>query len=101
MYLKALAAGLVLAVSAWASQAQITVDISKVTCAQFVHAELGNPRTLAVWLSGFYHGKNHVQTFEPLAFEQHVSKMQNYCYQEQNFKVPLIEAIDRVLGAGK
>ena len=101
MYLKALASGLVLAISAWSAQAQITVDVSKVTCGQFVHAELGTPRMVALWFSGFYHGKNNIRTYEPLVFEQHVSKMQNFCYQENNFKVLLIEAIDRVLGAGK
>jgi hypothetical protein len=32
------------------------------------------------------------------SFEDNVNKLQNYCYDEKNFKVPIMEAIERVLG---
>jgi len=27
-----------------------------------------------------------------------VNKLNNYCYDEKNFKVPIMEAVERVLG---
>jgi len=35
---------------------------SKITCEQFVHSKVGNPRTVAAWLSGFYHGQKGATT---------------------------------------
>jgi hypothetical protein len=32
------------------------------------------------------------------SFENNVSKLNNYCYDEKNFKVPIMEAVERVLG---
>jgi len=32
------------------------------------------------------------------SFEANVNKLTNYCYDEKNFKVPIMEAIVRVLG---
>src|SRR5262245_31384676 len=51
-------AGVFLAlISGSPAHAQVTIDASKVTCDQFVHAKVGAPRTVAAWLSGFYQGK--------------------------------------------
>ena len=37
---------------------QVIIDVSKVTCDQFAQGKIGEPRTTAVWLNGYYHGKN-------------------------------------------
>ena len=37
---------------------QVIIDASKVTCDQFAQGKIGEPRTTAVWLNGYYHGKN-------------------------------------------
>ena len=37
--------------------AQVTVDLSKVTCNQWVGYKITNPQNIALWLSGFQHGK--------------------------------------------
>jgi hypothetical protein len=35
------------------------------------------------------------------SFEDNVSKLTNYCYDEKNFKAPIMEAFEQVLGGGK
>ena len=40
-----------------AARAQVTIDVSKITCNQLVDREVGDPRDIAIWLSGYYHGK--------------------------------------------
>ena len=36
---------------------QVSIDVSKITCDQFAQGKIGEPRTTAIWLNGYYHGK--------------------------------------------
>lgn len=38
-------------------QAQVTVDVAKMTCGQFATYKVASPKNIAIWLSGYYHGK--------------------------------------------
>ena len=40
---------------------QVTIDVSKVTCDQFAQGKIGEPRTTAVWLNGYYHGSSSLK----------------------------------------
>jgi len=76
------------------------VDVTKITCDEFVArpAKIANPLYLAAWISGYYHAKRNDRTLDLQAFEENMNKVQNYCYDEKNFKVPIMEAVERVLG---
>src|SRR6476646_2271397 len=65
MYSK-LVAGSLFAVVASASplHAQMSLDVSKITCDQFVHHKIGNPRMIAAWLSGYYNAKRDNLTID-------------------------------------
>ncbi len=39
------------------AQAQVMLDLSKVTCDQWVKYQVANPKFIAMWLSGYFHGK--------------------------------------------
>jgi hypothetical protein len=80
------------------TQAQVVVDVSKITCDQFVHAKIATPLYLAAWLSGYYNAKRNNRIVDLQALEENMNKVQNYCYDEKNFKVPVMEAVERVLG---
>ena len=81
-------------------QGQTTIDASKITCAQFVHSVVGNPRTLGAWLSGFYHGKQDSRVIGLQDFEENLSKLEQFCYQEKNFKMPVMQAIEKLFSPG-
>ena len=83
------------------AQAQVTIDATKITCDQFVHSKVGTPRVTAAWLSGFYHGKRDNRIIDPQEFEENLSKLEHFCYQEKNFKLPVMQAIEQVFGVGK
>ena len=52
------ACGLVLAlVAVPVVQAQVTIDLSKITCEQYIGYKIINPDTIAMWLSGYYNGQ--------------------------------------------
>ena len=98
MHTKSIVSGLILTlVLALPAQAQISLDISKITCGQFVHSEIAPPRTLAAWLSGFHHGRRNDQTIDPKQFEANLSKLTDFCYDEKNFKLPVMQAVEAVL----
>src|SRR2546421_13034445 len=100
-------------------QAQVSIDGSKITFGEYVHDKIPTSDfvsfsavgslplearsmlsrwLIANWLSGYYHAKRNNWIIDSESFEDNVSKLTNYCYDEKNFKVPIMEAIERVLG---
>ena len=62
----AIAVGLIFALETVpAVRAQVTVDVSKITCDQFNGYKVTNPKNIAIWLSGYYHGKRGETTVIP------------------------------------
>ena len=102
MNLNFVASGLILALcSVSIVQAQSTIDASKITCDQFIHSKIGNPRTIAAWLSGFYNGKRDNRVIDLQNYEANLSKLEQFCYEEKNFRLPVMQAIEKVIGDGK
>ena len=98
------------------AQAQVSIDVSKITCDEYVHDKIRvdlpafttnvpletrsmlSRSLIAAWLSGYYHAKRNNWIIDLESFEDNVSKLTNYCYDEKNFKVPIMTAVERVLG---
>ena len=80
------------------AQAQMTLDVTKVNCDQFVHHKISEPRLIAAWLSGYYSAKRNNQVIDLQSLEEKMSKVTNYCSDEKNFKVPVMKAVEQVLG---
>jgi acid stress chaperone HdeB len=80
------------------AHAQVTVDVTKVNCDQFVHHKISEPRLIAAWLSGYYNAKRNNRVIDLQALEENMSKVTNYCSDEKNFKVPVMKAVEQVLG---
>ena len=78
--------------------AQVTVDVTKVNCDQFVHHKISEPRLIAAWLSGYYNAKRNNRVLDLQTFEENMSKVTNFCSDEKNFKVPVMKAVEQVLG---
>ena len=57
------------------AQAQVTLDISKVTCDQFHAYKITNPQNIAIWVNGYYHGKRGDVTLETQGW----SRMRKSC----------------------
>jgi acid stress chaperone HdeB len=83
-----------------AAQAQVTLDVTKVNCDQFVHHKISQPRLIAAWLSGYYNAKRNNRVIDLQTLEENMSKVKNYCSDEKNFKVPVMKAVEQVLGKG-
>jgi hypothetical protein len=80
------------------AQAQTTLDVAKVNCGQFVHHTISEPRLIAAWLSSYYNAKRNNRVIDLQVLEENLSKVTNYCSDEKNFKVPVMKAVEQVLG---
>jgi hypothetical protein len=65
------------------AQAQVIVDVSKITCDQYVHSKITTPNLIAAWLSGYYNAKRNNRIIDLETLEDNVSKVKNYCYDEK------------------
>ena len=83
------------------SHAQVTIDASKITCDQFVHGKVGEPRVVAAWLSGFYNGKRDSAIIDTQSFQGNLNKLEKFCYDEKNFSVPVMQAIEQAMVPAK
>ena len=81
--------------------AQVTVDVSKITCKQFVLHEIARPRLVAIWLSGYYAGKRDLPTINIQALEKSTKEIERFCTKVDNLTLPLMQAVEKVLGPGQ
>jgi len=79
-------------VTAQFAQAQVTVDISKITCEQF--NVLQKADSVAIWLSGYFHGQRRESLIDVNAFEDKVRDFRAACRQPDNFKRPVMQLIE-------
>src|SRR5215468_842825 len=81
-------------------QAQVTVDVSKITCEQVLMEKLAwTVRDVELWLSGYYHGKRNDPIVEPEAVGKNKEKLDRYCYEHRDTTV--MDAVKNVLGWDK
>ena len=82
-------------------KAQVAIDVSKINCDQFVHSKIATPNLVAAWFSGYYSAKQNNNLIDMQDLQEKVGKLQKYCYEEKNFKVPLMRAVEELFGKAK
>jgi acid stress chaperone HdeB len=82
------------------TQAQETLDLTKITCEQFLGEKLATPsRDVVLWLTGYYHGKRNNPIIELQTIKQNEEKVSSYCFQHGETTV--MDAAKNVLGFDK
>jgi hypothetical protein len=80
-----------------AVQAQVTIDISKLTCYHFLADKLTDSRTLGIWLNGYVNGARGKTLIAPLG-ANHIDLV-TYC--QSHMDTPVLDAARNVFGADK
>ena len=62
-----------------AARAQVTLDVSKITCDQFAGYKVTNPQNIAIWLSGYYNGKRDNTILDTQNLIANAKKLRDYC----------------------
>ena len=97
MFFRFIASAIVLVVfSISTAQAQVTLDVSKITCEQYYLAKVVHPNTVAIWLSGFHNGKLNNTVLDVERVKASAYKIRSYC--RDNFQTTMMEAVEKVLG---
>jgi acid stress chaperone HdeB len=76
------------------AQAQVALDVAKMTCEQFAAYKVANPKFIAIWLNGYHHGTRADTVVDVQQLDADTKKMQDYCIQ--NPDVPLMQAVEAV-----
>jgi acid stress chaperone HdeB len=78
-------------------QAQVTVDITKITCNEFLAGQLTDSRSLAIWLNGYVNGARGKTLIDPLSVGE--NNLIDSCVSHTNTLV--LDAARNVVGANK
>src|SRR6516162_1136300 len=81
------------------ARAQVTLDVSKITCDQFTGYKITNPQNIAIWLSGYHSGMRGNTVIDTQALIAKARELQDYCLR--NPQTPVMQAADTLLGARK
>jgi hypothetical protein len=79
------------------AHAQVSIDVSKITCEQM--SKSSNPLAVELWLSGYYAGKRNDPTIDVVAVNQNADKVAEYCKSNPNDA--LMKAVEASAGASK
>jgi acid stress chaperone HdeB len=79
--------------------AQVTVDITKITCRQFLAGKVVPTKSIALWFSGYYNGKAGNTQIDLGQMRPNASKVEDYCALHQDETVK--NAVTAVFGPSK
>lgn len=98
--LKAIAAGLLFCIAPTASiHAEITIDISKITCKEFLLTTILSPDNIAYWINGYYQGKRGNTVLTVAGLQDYITKVENFCISHREMTV--MNAAQTILNSGK
>ena len=90
----------IVALAATAGHAQVTVDVAKITCGQFLAYSIADPKDIALWLNGYYTGKRGGSTIlETQTLKAKYDQIRSYCLVHQDTAV--MQAIESLSEAKK
>ena len=80
-------------------RAQVTLDMSKVTCDQWAGYKITNPQNIAFWLSGYHNGERRNTVLDTQALSAQTQRLRDFCLT--NPQLPVMQAIEKLLAADK
>jgi len=81
------------------ARAQVTLDVSKVTCEQYTGHKVTNPQNIAIWMNGYYHGKRGDTTLDTQGLVANAKKLRDYCFR--NRQTLVIQAVETLFGTDR
>jgi acid stress chaperone HdeB len=75
--------------------AQVTLDVSKITCEQFWLRKVADPDKVALWISGYVNGKGGNTTIDTQQLDRNVRRLTEYC--RENYKMTVMQAVETLM----
>jgi hypothetical protein len=74
------------------AKAQVLVDVSKISCDQYITQRITHMQTVNVWLAGFYAGRRNNPVVDTQALNKNGNKLSRFC--ESHREMPLLDAVE-------
>jgi acid stress chaperone HdeB len=87
-------------VTASTARAQVLIDVSKITCEQFILWKVSDPDKISIWLSGYYNGKRGNTIIDTKGLEENENKVKDYC-RANNLKPTVMQAVEALMATNK
>ena len=81
------------------AEAQVTIDVSKITCDQYVGMKITDYRYIALWLSGYFNGKKNNTIVDPQKLAAQEEQLYQYCLGKPD--VLIFKAASDLFGTDK
>src|ERR1043165_3108992 len=78
------------------AQAQVVLDLSKVTCEQWSGYKITKPQNIALWLSGYYNGKRRKTVRAPGECRAHTQMLRDSGSRTPQWR--LMQAVEKPVG---
>ena len=79
------------------AQAQVTLDVSKLTCGKLLSYKFTTAEKIGAWVSGYHHGKRGNTSLDTHGLVDNAKKLRNYCIR--NSQTLVMDAVETALGA--
>lgn len=73
------------------ANAQTTIEVEKITCAQFVTFSVADPNQIGLWLSGYFHGRHGDKVLRVQELRKNVDALKKACYLLENAELSVME----------
>jgi hypothetical protein len=94
------AAGIVLALSVAApARAQVTIDVAKITCNQFLLFQVADPQHIAIWFHGYYSGKRDNTVVDIQKLKADADRLRDWC--RANINMTVMKGVETLFEPGK
>ena len=77
------------------TNAQVSLDVTKITCTQFMHFHIAKPDDIGLWLSGYYNGKMGHTLLDTERMKSRVKELKRTCAKHPND--PVMKVLEGVL----
>lgn len=78
------------------AQAQVVLDMSRVTCADYVALSPSQTKNFSAWMSGWFNQKAGYSWIDVAAYQRNVASVKQWC--ASNPQVTVMSALQRTVG---
>jgi acid stress chaperone HdeB len=75
------------------AKAQVVVEMSRITCGQFIDYSFDRQEVIGAWMSGFFNASQDRKILDITRYQENSKRVSDYCKKHR--KEPLMSAIQR------
>jgi acid stress chaperone HdeB len=78
------------------ASAQVMADLSKITCEQFIKYKVTDPKLIAAWFNGYFHGKRGDTMVDTQKLNADADEVEKFCFK--NHDALVMQSAESIIG---